>query len=78
MNMKRISVSSTIDEGVYFRWKKSGLKLNHVINLGLMSAESTPGYLSRIRELETGNDKLQKQVSRLYQRLVSLGADKDL
>ena len=68
----KVNVSSAIDQGVYQRWKKSGMRLNHVINLGLMSAEQTPGYIERIRELEEGNTKLQAKLTRLAARIAEI------
>jgi len=65
----KVQVSSTIDQSDYERWKKSGLKLGHVIRLGLMGAEQTPGYIQRIKELEQGNDKLQRRITAVLQRL---------
>jgi len=68
----KVNVSSAIDQALYQRWKKSGMRLNHVINLGLMSAEQTPGYLERIRELEEGNGKLQQKLTRLAARIAEI------
>lgn len=68
----KVNVSSAIDKALYDRWKRSGMRLNHVINLGLMAAEQTPGYLERIRELEEGNAKLQQKLTLLYTRIVEM------
>lgn len=65
----KVQVSSTIDKEDYDNWKKSGMKLGHVIRLGLMSANQTPGYLGRIKELEQGNEKLQRRITAVLQRL---------
>lgn len=68
----RVNVSSAIEKSLYDRWKKSGMRLNHVISLGLMAAEQTPGYLERIRELEEGNTKLQAKITSLARRLADV------
>lgn len=68
----KVNVSSSIEQPLYLRWKKSGMRLNHVIQLGLMSAEQTPGYLERIRELEDGNQKLQQKITRLASRIAEI------
>lgn len=70
--MAKTPVTTTLEEPVYSAWKASGLKLNHVIKLGLMSAQQTPGYLGRIRELEEGNAKLQKKLTFVLARLNEL------
>lgn len=70
--MAKTPVTTTLEAPVYAAWKGSGLKLNHVIKLGLMAAQQTPGYLSRIRELEEGNTKLQKKLSLVLTRLNEL------
>ena len=67
-----VQVSSTIEKNDYDRWKKSGARLSHIIKLGLMASEQTPGYLSRIRELEEGNDKLQKKLTELMTTIRNL------
>lgn len=61
--MAGIITSVSLRKDVYETWKRSGLKLNHVIQLGLMTHNKTPGYLERIRELEAGNDKLQRKLT---------------
>lgn len=68
----KVNVSSAIEKALYDRWKKSGMRLNHVISLGLMAAEQTPGYLERIRELEEGNAKLQTKLTTLSRRLADI------
>jgi hypothetical protein len=65
----RVPVSSAIDKEDFERWKRSGMRLAHVIKLGLMAAEQTPGYLNRIRELEEGNERLQRRLSQIAQQM---------
>ena len=70
--MVGITVSTSLERGLYEGWKASGLKLNHVVRLGLMAARQTPGYIERIRELEEGNTKLQKKLTILMARVNEL------
>ena len=70
----KINVSSSINKELYERWKKTGIKLNHIITLGIMNAEHTPGYLQRICELEEGNNKLQAKIGLLAKRIAELEA----
>ena len=40
-----------------------------ILRLGVLALDNNPQMIARIRELETGNDKLQKQLTRLSSRL---------
>lgn len=70
--MAGIPVTTTLERPIYEAWKASGLKLNHVVGLGIQTARQNPGYLARIRELEEGNDKLQKKLTILMNRVNEL------
>jgi len=63
------NVSSTITTEEWQRWKKSGMKLNKIINLGLQAAEQMPGFINRINELEGDNKRLQEKVRMLAMQL---------
>jgi hypothetical protein len=71
-----VQVSGNIPPEDYERWKRTGMRLAHVIRMGLMAAEQAPGYISRIRELEAGNEKLQRHVTFLYNQVNTLKAEK--
>ena len=75
--MVKIMVSTVLEKDVWERWKASHLKLNHVVMLGLMSAEQTPGYIARIRELEQGNEKLQGHIQRIYAKMQAVNINLD-
>lgn len=68
------SVSSIIEDNDYLRWKRSGLKLRHVIGLGLHAAEGNPQLIERQHELEEGNAKLQKKLTYAMMRINELEA----
>lgn len=71
----KVQVSSCIDPEIYRRWKASGMRLSHVISLGLISAEKTPGYLERIKELEEGNARLQKRMTHFATRIAQIESE---
>lgn len=64
--------SVKLTEDVYTAWKQTGMRLEQVVILGLQNARQTPGYVGRIRELEEGNDKLQRKVTILMNRVNEL------
>lgn len=65
-------VTTSLQPQVYDAWKASGLKLNHVVHLGLMSASKTPGFVMRINELEEDNKKLQRKLQILMNKVNEL------
>jgi len=67
--MGNINVSSTLDRNTYELWKKSGMRLNHVIKMGMMHATETPGYIQRIRELEASNEKLASKLESVMRKI---------
>ena len=70
--MGTYTTSVKLEEDVYRLWKQSGLRLGKVVRLGLMNHNQTPGYVSRIRELEEGNEKLQRKITIALQRINEL------
>ena len=66
------TTSIKLEDSVYEAWKRSGLRLNNLVILGLKAHNQTPGYIDRIRELETGNDRLQKKVTIALNRINEL------
>lgn len=46
-----------------------------IVMLGIMAKENNPQLITRIKELESGNAKLQSQLTRLATKVLSLGGD---
>jgi hypothetical protein len=46
-----------------------------VFLLGLKAKEENPQLIQRIRELEQGNEKLQKHLGKLAQKIIMLGGN---
>lgn len=65
---KQKSIGCSIDYELFERWKKSGVKVNHVFALGMQAVERNPGYIERILTLETHVDKLNKRLLSLELR----------
>ena len=72
--MAGIQTSIILERQLYDAWKASGQRLSHLVRLGLMAKNETPGYISRIRELEEGNAKLQRAVTNALNRIRELEA----
>jgi hypothetical protein len=66
------TTSIKLEEDVYTAWKRSGIKLSQVVRMGLMNLNQTPGYVGRIKELEDGNEKLQRKITILMTRVNEL------
>jgi len=70
--MATIQTSVTMDPETYNTWKASGMRLGHLIKLGILAAKNNPQQIERIRELEEGNAKLQRAVSNALSRIREL------
>ena len=66
------TTSVKLEDATYEAWKRTGMRLEQIIKLGLLHTQQTPGYLGRISELETGNEKLQRKVTFLINRVNEL------
>jgi len=70
--MAKRQTSITLEEPVFVGWKRSGLKLGHLVKLGLMAQANQPGYSERVAELEEDNKKLQRKLTILMNRVNEL------
>jgi len=67
--MTAIVVTTSLDEETYKKWRASGVKLNHLVRMGIMAFLETPGYINRIHDLEEGNARLQRKLTALSQSI---------
>ncbi len=61
-------------------WAKNKIASNYwsykeIVLLGLKAKEDNPQLIQRIRELEQGNEKLQKHLGKLAQKIIMLGGN---
>lgn len=72
-----VTISTTIDADLYRAAKAKGAKWSHLIRLGWKAYNDNPQMLDRIHELEAGNEKLQRRLTALSQRLSDLSKGDD-
>lgn len=64
-----VTISTTIDADLYRQAKAKGAKWSHLIRLGWKAYNDNPQMVERIRELEGANDKLQRRLTQLSEKL---------
>jgi hypothetical protein len=67
-----VAVSSSIQEQLYRKWKASGLKLSHVIALGLNYEENVLGLKEKMNEQEVLLAKFREKVNTMGGRILEL------
>jgi hypothetical protein len=72
--MAKVQVSATIEVNDHARWKRSGMRIGHLIKLGLDFAEQKPGFISRIEELEVDKSRLAQKLVIALRRLNEIEA----
>ena len=68
---KVITISTTIPVSAYYTIKEKGYKYNNLLLRGLATMDGTAEkeQNQRIKELEEGNDRLQRKLSLLFGEL---------
>lgn len=69
--MATVAISTCLDKDTYERAKRSGMKWNQLLKLGLSSLDKKE-QLREFEELRENNIKLQKKVAQLAGRVLSL------
>ncbi len=67
-----VTISTTMDAEIYKQAKIKGAKLSHLLRLGWKAYNENPQMIERIRDLEIANDKLQKRLTGVSERLLDL------
>ncbi len=65
-------ITTTLPVEIIKEIKERMLHYNELIIIGLQAKKGMPNLLERVRELETGNIKLQKKLGELYAENVSV------
>ena len=64
--MNNITTSTTISHEAWQQIKLNKWRVNELIMLGISAKMNNPQLIDRIKELEAGNDRLQKRLTSLY------------
>lgn len=69
----KVAIGTTLPRSVYDEIKEKRLHYNELIIRGLDAVNKNPGIMTRLDELEVGNQKLQHKLTDFYQKLFELG-----
>lgn len=65
----RVQFNARIEPETMEKIRSSGHRYEHIVRLGLLAIEENPQLRQQIRDLEAGNDRLQKKITMLSKRL---------
>jgi hypothetical protein len=73
--MEQMALTTTIPYDLWKKCKDNGWKWQELMYLGIAAKENNPQLVQRIREVEEGNDKLQKKLSFMFGQIEQLEAE---